>query len=208
MTFINAANGANTITANGADDTITLGVVSTGTAITAAQTIHAAGAGDVITFATQAADGTAVTWAGASTVDGGNTSTGIGANSTVNFGNNTGGGSETVVVTGDLTGATTSGGTSTAGIAMITLGDVVDGKGDQIIFNNATSEVLAGTSAVKVTSAASLAQAFDLAAASAAASQSGGKIGADTGVKVGRACSLYADQSLVARVVSDSGHVG
>ncbi len=144
MTFINAANGANTITANGADDTITLGVVSTGTAITAAQTIHAAGAGDVITFATQAADGTAVTWAGASTVDGGNTSTGIGANSTVNFGNNTGGGSETVVVAGDLTGATT-----TTGISMITLGNVVNDGGDQIVFNNAATELLTGTGAVR-----------------------------------------------------------
>ena len=164
---INAANGPNTITANGAGDTINLGVVSTGISITSAQTIHAAGAGDVITFATTAADGTALTWAAASTVDGGNSSIGIGANSTVNFGNNTGGGSETVVVTGDLTGATTSGGTSTTGIAMITLGNVVDGAGDQIIFNNATTEVLAGTSAVNVTAAGSLAQALDMAASAA-----------------------------------------
>jgi hypothetical protein len=43
--------------------------------------------------------------------------------------------------------------------------------------------VLAGTAAVSVTSAgSSLAKALDLAAADAAASQSGGKIGADTGV--------------------------
>ena len=179
---INAANGANTITANGAGDTINLGVVSTGTSITSAQTIHAAGAGDVITFATTAADGTALTWAAVSTVDGGNSSIGIGANSTVNFGNNTGGGSETVVVTGDLTGATTSGGTSTTGIAMTTLGNVVDGAGDQIIFNNATTEVLAGTSAVNVTAAGSLAQALDMAASAAGNSQSGGMIPANTGV--------------------------
>jgi hypothetical protein len=116
-------------------------------------------------------------------VDGGTSSTGIGANSTVNFGNNTGGGTETVVVTGDLTGATTSGGTSTSGIAMTTLGNVHDAAGDQIVFNNATTEILAGTAAINVTSAgSSLAKAFDLAAADAAASQSGGKIGADTGV--------------------------
>ena len=107
--IITAANGANTITANGAGDTINLGAVSTGISITSAQAIHAAGAGDVITFATTAADGTAVTWGGASTVDGGNSSIGIGANDTISFGTNTGSGSETVVVTGDLTGATTFG---------------------------------------------------------------------------------------------------
>jgi hypothetical protein len=175
---INAANGA--ITANGSGDTLDLGVVSTGTSISAAQTIHVNGADDTISFATKAADGTAVTWTAASTVDGGSATTGIGANSTVNFGNNTGGGSEAIVVTGDLTGATTSGGISTTGIAMITLGNVIDSKGDQIIFNNATTEILAGS--VNVSSAASLAHAFDMAAADAAASQAGGKIAANTGV--------------------------
>jgi hypothetical protein len=59
---------------------------------------------------------------------------------------------------------------------------VVDAKGDQIVFGNATTEVLAGTSAVNVSSAASLAHAFDIAAADAAASQSGSKIAANTGV--------------------------
>jgi hypothetical protein len=176
------ANGANTITANVAGDTISLGAISTGNSITSAQTIHAAGAGDIITFATTAADGTALTWAALSTVDGGNGSTGIGANSTVSFGNNTGGGSETVVVTGDLAGATTSGGTSTSGIAMTTLGNVVDSHGDLIVFGNATTEVLAGTSAVNVSSAGSLAQALDMAALAAAQSQSGATIGAHTAV--------------------------
>jgi hypothetical protein len=177
-----AANGANTIIANGAGDTISLGAISTGDSIAGAQIIHAAGAGDVITFATTAADGTALTWAGVSTVDGGNSSTGIGANSTVNFGNNTGGGSETVVVTEDLTGATTSGGTSTTSIAMIALGNVADHAGDQIIFNNATIEVLASTSAVNVTAAGSLAQALDMAASAAGNSQSGGIVPVNTGV--------------------------
>jgi hypothetical protein len=179
---ITAANGTNTITANGAGDTIKLGAVSTGTSITSAQTIHASGTGDVITFAATAADSTAVTWGGASTVDGGNSSVGIGANDTINFGNNTGSGSETVVVIGDLTGATTSGGTSTSAIAMTTLGNVVDGHGDLVVFDNASTEVLAGSSAVNVSSANSLAHALDLAAAAAAASQSGGTIGAHTGV--------------------------
>lgn len=154
----------------------------TGTAITAAQIIHASSSGDVIIFATTAADGTVVTWAGDSTVDGSNNSTGIGANSTVNFGNNTGGGSKTIVVTGDLTGATTSRETSTSGIAMITLGNVVDGHGDMIVFDNATTEVFADANAINVTSASSLAQALDVAAATAAASQSGGLIGAESGV--------------------------
>ena len=53
-------------------------------------------------------------------MDGGNSLVGIGTNDTINFGNNTGSGSETVVVIGDLTGATTSGGTSTSAIAMCT----------------------------------------------------------------------------------------
>jgi polysaccharide biosynthesis protein PslG len=179
---ITVANGANIITANGAGDTINLGVVSTGTSITSAQTIHASGAGDVITFATTAAEGTAVTWGGASTVDGGNSSTGIGAKDTINFGTNTGSGAETAVVTGDLAGATTSGGTSTSAIAMTTLGNVVDGHGDLVVFDNASTEVLAGTSPVNVSSANSLAHALDMAAAAAAASQSGGTIGAHTGV--------------------------
>ena len=180
---INAANGANTITANGGGDHINLGVVATGTSITAAQIIHTAGAGDTITFATTAGDSTAVIWGtgASSTVDGGNNTTGIGANSTVNFGNNTGSGSETVVLTGDLGGATTSGGTSTSGIAMTTLGNVHDGAGDLIVFNNATTEILAGTSAVNVSSATSLAHALDLAAASAASSQ-GGTIAGHSGV--------------------------
>ena len=177
---ISNANGANTITADGANDIIKLGVVSTGTSITSAQTIHAAGAADVITFATTAVDDTAVTWAAASTVDGGSGTTGIGDNSTVNFGSNVGGGSETVVVTGDLTGATTSSGTSIAGIGMITLGNVVDNAGDQLVFNNATTEILAGSA--NVSAATSLAHAFDMAAADAAASQAGTKIAANTGV--------------------------
>jgi hypothetical protein len=179
---VNTANGANTITANGPGDHIDLGVISTGMSITGAQVIHAAGAGDVVTFAATAADSTAVIWAGTSTVDGGNISTGIGANDTINYGNNIGSGSETAVLTGDLTGATTSGGTSTSGISMTTLGNVIDAGGDQIVFNNATTELLAGSSAVNVASATSLAHALDLAAAAAAASQSGGTIGSHTGV--------------------------
>jgi hypothetical protein len=178
-TTINTANGTSTITANGAGDTINLGVLATGTAITSAQTIHASGAGDTITFATKAADAIAITWGAASTLDGGAGTTGIGPDSSVNFGNNTGSGSEAVVVTGDLSGATTSGGTTITGIAMITLGNVHDAGGDQIIFNNAAIEVLVGS--VNVSSAMTLAHAFDMAAADAAASQ-GGSIAAHTGV--------------------------
>ena len=75
------------------------------------------------------------------------------------------------MLTGDLGGATTSGGTSTSGIAMTTLGNVHDGAGDLIVFNNATTEILAGTSAVNVSSATSLAHALDLTAASATSSK-------------------------------------
>ena len=177
---INAANGANTITANGAGDKIILGVVSTGGAITAVQTIHASGAADTITFATKAADGTAIIWGAASTADGGNSTIGVGTNDTINFGNNTGGGSEWIVLTGDLTGATTSGSTTTAGIAMTNLGNVVDASGDQIVFNNAATEVLAGP--MNVSSASSLAHALDMAVGDATATQSNGQIAANTGV--------------------------
>jgi hypothetical protein len=86
-----------------------------------------------------------------------------------------------VVVSGDLTGATTSGGTSTGGIGMITLGNVVNGQGDQIVFNNATAELLTGSSAVNVSAAHSLAAALDLAAAAAATSH-GGTIAGNTGM--------------------------
>jgi hypothetical protein len=177
---INAAGGANTISANGKGDTISLGVVATGTSITSSQTIHAAGIGDVITFATTAADGTAVKWPGASTVDGGNDSTAVGANSTVSFGTNASGGTEMVTVTSDLAGQTTAGGASTTGIAMIALDNVNDAAGDQIVFDDAITEVLAGK--VNVSSATSLAHAFAMAAADAAASQNGGNIPADTGL--------------------------
>ena len=178
---INAANGANTITANGLPgDKIILGVVSTGGAITAVQTIHASGAADTITFATKAADGTAIIWGAASTADGANSTIGVGTNDTINFGNNTGGGSEWIVLTGDLTGATTSGSTTTAGIAMTNLGNVVDASGDQIVFNNAATEVLAGP--MNVSSASSLAHALDMAVGDATATQSNGQIAANTGV--------------------------
>jgi hypothetical protein len=181
---INAANGATTITANGTGDHINLGVIASGTTITAAQIIHASGADDVISFASVAADSSAIGWRGASTVDGGTSSNGIGANSTIYFGNNVGAGSETVVLTGVVAGASTSGGTSTAGIAMTTLDNVVHGGGDQIVFNNAPTEVLAGSAAVNVTSAVSLAKALDMAVAAAAASQSGAQIAAHSGVLV------------------------
>jgi hypothetical protein len=178
--IINAAGGANTISANETGDTINLGMVATGASTTGFQTIHAAGMGDVITFATTAADGTAVTWAGASTVDGGNNSIGIGANSTVSFGTYASGGKETATVIGDLAGETTADGTSTTGIAAITLDNVHDAARDQIVFDNATTEVLAGK--VDVSLATTLAHALDMAAADAAASQNGGEIAAHAGV--------------------------
>ena len=61
------------------------------------------------------------------------------------------------------------------------MGNVHGGAGDLIVFNNAISEILAGTSAVNVSSATSLAHALDLAAASAASFQ-GGTIAAHSGV--------------------------
>ena len=64
---------------------------------------------------------------------------------------------------------------------MITLGNVVDGAGDQITFNNAASEVLASTNAVNVTGPAGWRSSY-IAASAAGNSQSGGMISANTGV--------------------------
>ena len=63
---------------------------------------------------------------------------------------------------------------------MITLDNVHDAARDQIVFDNAITEVLAGK--VNVSSATSLAHALDMAAADAAASQNGGEIAAHAGV--------------------------
>jgi hypothetical protein len=58
----------------------------------------------------------------------------VGANDAICCGNNTGSGSETVVITGDFTGAATSGGTSTSNIAMNTSENVIPGRADEIYF--------------------------------------------------------------------------
>jgi hypothetical protein len=91
------------------------------------------------------------------------------------------------VVTGDLTGATTSaGGNSITGIFIPAIGTPGASVGSQIVFNNAPTETLAyptgAADQVNVASASSLAQALDMAAATDASSQSGGLIPANTGV--------------------------
>ena len=192
---ISVGIGANTITANGAGDTITVGVRATGGGFGTFQAIHATGVGDTITIATKAADGSAITWANTITIDGGTVggnTLGIGNNSTVSFGN--GIGLETVTVTGALAGATTAGGTSVAGISFITLNNVVVDHHEAIVLNNVgaagvelTAGVTFGASQVNVAQATSLAQAFDIAAATAGLSQqtaagTPGVIAAHTGV--------------------------
>ena len=82
-------------------------------------------------------------------------------------------------ITGNLTGATTQGGTTTFGIQMIGLN--THGSPPVIAFNNAATEAFLSNQ-VNVTSAGSLAQALDIAAAHASASQSNGAIPSDTGV--------------------------
>jgi hypothetical protein len=91
------------------------------------------------------------------------------------------------VVTGDLTGATTSaGGNSITGIFVPAIGTLGASVGSKIVFNNAATETLAyptgSADQMNVTSASSLAQALDMAAATDASSQSGGLIPANTGV--------------------------
>jgi hypothetical protein len=94
---------------------------------------------------------------------------------TVNF---TSQSSQIIIESGDVTGATTSGGTSTSGISIPTLSG--DTAGVEIDFGNAPTEIFAGQ--VDVSSAGSLAQALDIAAAAASASEPGGSVPADTGI--------------------------
>jgi len=179
-------SGANTITATGAAATITLGNLATGAAIGTAQTIHAPGAGDTITFALKATDGTAITYTAASTVDGG-TGVGIGANSTVSFGNNVGAGKQTVVITGASAGAT-SGETYAYTTLKNASDSTVNALDNAVTFNAITTEKTAGAnfggSQINVAGATSLAAALDLAIASAAMSQQGT---ADNGLAAGHA---------------------
>ena len=162
--------GANTIIANGAGDTITVGDSVNGDG---ANTITATGGGDTLTFLGAQFGAASAT---------------VGNNATVTFGN--GGGSETITITGDVTGATSSG-----TYAYITLNNVVSGAGEKLVFNNAFTEQTAGgtfgTSLVNVASATTLSQALDLAIAQAAISAAKSpntanglyaQIGANTGV--------------------------
>jgi hypothetical protein len=89
--------------------------------------------------------------------------------------------------TGELTGATTSGGgNSITGIFIPAVGNLGASVGSQLVFGNAPTETLAYPSGsadqVNVTSAGSLGQALDMAAATDASSQSVGLIPANTGV--------------------------
>jgi hypothetical protein len=91
---------------------------------------------------------------------------------------------------------------TTTGIAIITLGNVHDAAGDQIVLNSAATETLAGS--VNVSSATTLSHAFDIGAADTAASQAGGKIAANTGEidwfeYNGNTCVLGGGQASAAR---------
>jgi hypothetical protein len=181
---ITLGGGTNTVTANGSGDTISVGNLTLGANVAAQQIIHASGAGSTISFAAAGSDGTAITFSNVNLVDGGPGGlTGIGANSSVTFGTAIGGGT-VVAVTGDLTGATSGG-----AFNFITLNNVVHGGGDFITFGNANTSgtVLAETflGQVNVSSATTLAQALDLAAATAAMSAQAGGANTAAGVMAG-----------------------
>ena len=103
------------------------------------------------------------------------------------------------VESGDVTGGTTSGGTSTSGIAIPTFSG--DTGGVQIDFDNAPTETYAGQ--VNVSSAGSLAQALDIAAAAASASGPGGSVPADTGILD---WFQYAGNTYVVEAVNPTPH--
>ena len=174
---ISVGTGTNTITANGANDTITIGTTyGAGGADASAVTIHTTGTGDTITFASTTLNGNAMSFSNAGNqVDGGSGTIGIGNNSTVVV-NQSGVSAVNIVVTGDLTGATTSSGTisMTTVTNKGTLGDV-HLTFDNLDVNSATlTETFLGQ--VNVAGASSLNAAFDLAASTAAMSnqQAGG----------------------------------
>jgi hypothetical protein len=167
-----AINQAGLTTVDGVNATGALTLGTAATPLTGNNLSILGGSGSL----TVVASGNGDTITELSTSTAGGTVTASGSNDIINLAN----GPNTITLTGDLTGATTQNGTTISGIAMTTLGNVVNAAGDQIVFNNAATEVLAGT--VNVSSATSLAHAFDMAAAAAAASQTGGKIAANTGV--------------------------
>ena len=176
VTATGAANkitlaGAGTVTANGAGDTITVTgaatlVTATGAADTitvGSGTVHADGAGDTIKVTTGSATvhaaGLADTFvltdnAGTVLLDGSDVTAGVGIGngSTVTFGT----GTATVCITGDV------GGTATAPNLILTN---VAGTAS-VVLANTTTETLLGQ--VNVASAATLADALNLAAATAA----------------------------------------
>jgi hypothetical protein len=141
--------------------------------------------GDTITFASNdTQDGIAITWNGASTIFGGATiTTGIGINDVINTGNHTAG-TLTISLTGDVTGALSSG-----SFGLTTLNNVTFTNQSfiKLGLGNATNEALLGAGAasqVNVATATTLAQALDIAAATAAAGDVSGKstIAANTGI--------------------------
>jgi hypothetical protein len=141
--------GANTVTANGAGNTITVGDAAHAIG---ANAITATGGGDTITFlGTGAGGGTAH----------------VGSNAIVSFGTATASNSENIFVTGDTAGAISSG-----AFNFTTLNNVTDGVGQQVTFATVAAEGLAGASVeaslVNVASATTLGQALDLAASLAA----------------------------------------
>jgi hypothetical protein len=170
-----AINSAGLTTVDGVNATGALTLGTAATPLTGNNLSILGGSGSL----TAVASGNGDTITELSTSTTGATITASGSNDTINIAN----GANTITLTGDLTGATTQNGTTTSGIAMTTLGNVVNAASDQIILNNATSEVLAGATALNVTAAgSSLAKAFDIAALDAAGSQAGDLIAAHTGV--------------------------
>jgi hypothetical protein len=189
---LTATWNGNVITANGAGDTISVGNASStflglnfaGVILATNAMIHASGANDTITFLTANDNGDPVAFYTYSQVDGGGTgatTNGIGANSTVSYADNAtlagfgGTPTENVWVRGDLAGAPAADGS----VSMITLKNVVHASGDQVTFANlnASGAVLGETwlGQVNVSSVSTLADALNLAAATAAmSSQAGG----------------------------------
>jgi hypothetical protein len=189
----------NVITANGAGDTISVGNASSsflglnvaGVILATNAMIHASGANDTITFLTANDNGDPVAFYTYSQVDGGGTgatTNGIGANSTVSYADNATLAflgftpSENVWVRGDLAGTAAADGS----VNMITLKNVVHASGDQVTFANlnASGAVLGETwlGQVNVSSVSTLADALNLAAATAAMSSQAGGANTPAGV--------------------------
>jgi S-layer protein len=178
-TSFHTYSGGNMVFANGAGDVFNLGTAAATTTYSGTDTVNAAGAGDHFTVGNAAHLGTTFnlhaagagdvfTLNGGTVLDGGTTGAvthGIGANDVITISTasaTTVDADAVILLTGTVTGATSAGSFAFTTITGAT-------GNDTLVFGNATNE--SGIGQINVAAATSLANALDIAAATAALSQ-------------------------------------